>query len=150
MLRAERAVQLLSLFLVYAPSPCYATASAPQVCSGLTNTPASAMLRGKTIVVQTTAWSPFSVKDPGAASGWTGLDFDLLNRYAEILGFNYTVEEFGRETIDGTRESWNDALARVSGSGHAVLTYWARTQVRLESYVLMNGHVDQRCIHPTA
>lgn len=101
----------------------------------------SELIRNTTIIVATTAWKPFSMKDPSSPSGWAGIDFEILERLRSMLGFNYTVIEFGK--LEG--EDWTMALLRIASQADIVLTYWGQTSERLDKLRLLRGHVDLSC-----
>ena len=111
-------------------------------------------LRDKTLTVHTCDWAPLSYYcdggpyeasddcDDDSPIGWNGLDFEILNRFAQKLGFNYTVVQFKKEGD----EDWNEAMTRVMEDGSdAILTYWAKTPYRMNLWSLMGGHIDQGC-----
>ena len=112
------------------------------VCSNVNyaTTPSRNMLRGKHVVVSTTEWSPFSIRDNAAPRGWRGIDFEVLERFSSLLGFNYSVVEFSNEGDAG----WNDDLARMmaGNTSDVSLTYWARNSQRLDAYNMLEGHID--------
>ena len=122
---------------------CESDGCGSQVCADVDyRTPADQMLLGKTLRVSTTAWSPFSIRDDTAPRGWRGVDFDVLDRISELLGFNYTVAEFSND-VD---PSWMGELIRESARSDLVVTYWARTAARLRQFNMIEGHIDMSTV----
>ena len=68
------------------------------ICAGVdTNGPAQNMLQNKHLKVYDYEWPGFASKDPTAASGWTGLDIDLLVEISARLGFTFEIHEMAQQ-----------------------------------------------------
>lgn len=114
------------------------------ICNSAVNGTASTkdVLRGKHLIVYNTPWDPFAILDANAPYGWRGFDVDLLEMIAGELGFTFTIREFG---LQG-EETWTDSLFRVSDEADLVMSYWTRTQLRMERVVQIAGHIDMSSV----
>ena len=88
--------------------------------------------------VYDTPWPPFAIPYDAAPKGWSGIDADLLERLADMLGFTYNITTFHKEG----NETWSQALFRVADEADLVASYWIRSQARLERVAQVAGHVD--------
>ena len=93
-----------------------------EVCAGVlyngtSATAARDMLRGKHLKVLDLWWGPFAIPDETAAKGWTGLDVDLLDRMAWLLGFTYEIHDMG---YPGDGETWTDHVLNWQHNGDLI------------------------------
>jgi uncharacterized membrane protein YgcG len=106
---------------------------------------ASDFLRGRHLRVMETPWAPFAIADPEASHGWRGLDADLLAKLSASLGFTYEIVHFTKNASEGDA-SWTDALFRVAAQSDLVMSYWTRTQARMDHVVQIAGHIDMSSV----
>ena len=136
------------------------------ICAGVdTNGPAQNMLQNKHLKVYDYEWPGFASKDPTAASGWTGLDIDLLVEISARLGFTFEIHEMAQQpgafffccvnflppalsphfiTLLPlcAGESWDDMLQRLTVDGDLVLSYWGRTLDKMNTLTMLQAHID--------
>ena len=99
------------------------------------------MLRGKHLLINELEWSPFASIDPtgDAPEGWTGMNVDLFNTIAEMLGFTFEIQDMGYPVGD---ESWTDLLLRASAVADLTGCWWMHGEVRNNHVFMLRGHVD--------
>jgi hypothetical protein len=101
--------------------------------------PSETLLRGAHLRVMEMVWPPYAEKDPSSPSGWRGFDIDLLDAVAAQLGFTYTISE-APALLSG--ETYTDLLLRTVTETDLWLSWWLRSQERMNSTAMLAGHVD--------
>ena len=131
-----RAPQILLLLCSQAVLATYVPGS---ICSGVDVTgPAANMLKGKHLKVFTYEWPGFAKKDSSAPYGWVGLDVDLIVEIAKRMGFTIEMHEM----VQQSGETWDAMLQRLTNQGDLVLSYWGRTQDKMNTLTMLQAHID--------
>ena len=96
------------------------------------------VLRGAHLRVSEMEWPPYATKDSSAPHGWTGFDIELFSAVADILGFTFEIDE--PAMISG--ETYTQMLLRTVEHTDLWLSWWLRTQERMDGSTMLLGHVD--------
>ena len=107
------------------------------------------MLRGEHLRVFEMEWSikdpldpsklmGYAIKDPTAAHNWTGFDIDLFSAVADKLGFTFEISE--TPMLPG--ETYTQMLLRTISQTDLWLSWWLRSQERMDGAAMLFGHVD--------
>ena len=100
--------------------------------------PAVDLLRGTHLKVLELEWPPYASKSPSAPLGWTGYDIDLFSEVASILGFTFEIGE--EPMLSG--ETYTQMLLRTVHKSDLWLSWWLRTEERMNASTMLLGHVD--------
>ena len=109
------------------------------VCDGrdALNTPPGDVLRGAHLRVLELQWAPYAIKDP-ISGNWSGFDVDLFNAVADILGFTFEIGEVPMLPD----ETYTELLLRTVTETDMWLSWWMRTDERMQGSSMLLGHVD--------
>ena len=136
---------MLLAFVAFAASASAISFDPGAICAdvNLTNLPdASTMLVGKHLILgEAGEWPPFAQRDSTTASGWSGLDVDLVELLAAKLSFTYEIVDLPFPDD----ESWDEFFLRNMASdanAHVLLQYWFRKPNRLAFVDILSTHVD--------
>lgn len=92
------------------------------ICAGIDrSTPAQDMLRGQHLRILETPWVPYAQPDDSAASGWVGLNIDVINLVSADLGFTFEIVDMG---APASGASWTDHLIVTVNEADLIMSYW--------------------------
>ena len=112
------------------------------VCDGVdVSTPAVDMLRGKHLIIQDMEWMPYAAPNPGGRhwSGWKGLNIELFDHFATVLGYTYNMSNMGYAQ-EG--ESWTEQVYRAIDDADLTGSYWVEDDERLNKASFIRGTYD--------
>jgi hypothetical protein len=112
------------------------------VCDGVdVSTPAVDMLRGKHLIIQDMEWMPYAAPNPGGRhfSGWKGLNIELFDHFATVLGYTYNMSNMGYAQ-EG--ESWTEQVYRAVDDADLTGSYWVEDDERLNKASFIRGTYD--------
>ena len=112
------------------------------VCDGVdVSTPAVDMLRGKHLIIQDMEWMPYAAPNPGGRhwSGWKGLNIELFDHFATVLGYTYNMSNMGYAQ-EG--ESWTQQVYRAIDDADLTGSYWVEDDERLNKASFIRGTYD--------
>jgi len=121
------------------------TFRAGAVCEGVDMSgPAADMLRGKHLIIQDMDWLPYASPDPEGnhPSGWTGLNIELFDHFASVLGFTYNMSDMGYAGAFGPAETWTEMAYRAIDDADLTGSYWTETNQRLNGVTYVRGTYD--------
>ena len=121
------------------------TFRAGAVCEGVDMSgPAADMLRGKHLIIQDMDWLPYASPDPEGnhPSGWTGLNIELFDHFASVLGFTYNMSDMGYAGAFGPAETWTQMVYRAIDDADLTGSYWTETNERLNGVTYVRGTYD--------
>ena len=108
--------------------------TAGAICDGVDiNMPALDMLRGKHLIIQDMEWMPYAAPDPDGThhAGWKGLNIELFDYFASVLGFTYNMSNMGYAGDYGPAETWTQQLYRAVDDADLTGCYWIETNDRM-------------------
>ena len=121
------------------PPPSSPPFVAGAICDGVDLYAGSGnLLRNRHLVILETIYAPFAFEDAASPTGWSGFDLDVMAEVSKILGFTYEIK--GMSTQEG--ENWSEMLLRTVGQGDLWMSWWARTEYRMNQTQMLSGHVD--------
>jgi hypothetical protein len=105
--------------------------------------PVNGMLQGRHLTILEYEWPGFAAKGGEKTlnnpHGFFGFDIDLIEKIADILGFAYTIQQLEPLNED---ESWEAMLMRTVDSADLILSYWTRTQSRINAMCMLAPHIE--------
>ena len=129
------------------------------ICDGVDiDDPAADMLSGKHLIIQDMDWSPYATPTgthpigwEGPAkhpTGWSGLNIELFDIFADKLNFTYTMSDMGyagtHKDANGELipESWTEMVMRAIDDADLTGSYWTETNKRLNGVTYIRGTYD--------
>ena len=97
------------------------------------------MLRGKHLYIMELAWRPYATPDDTAPGGWSGLNIDIMNEVAQLLGFNYTIVDIG---YPNATQSWTQHAIASIDKGDMAMSFWVKNTERVDHFVMLEGQFD--------
>ena len=97
------------------------------------------MIRGAHLVVNELTWQPFAYRDNSTASGWGGMNLDVLEQICALLGCTYEIRDIG--LLRGA-QTWTDVLTNQVEQADITGSFWYYDSTRLQVAQSLYPHYD--------
>ena len=142
---ARCTVLVLSWLLLLRTVPPADAWKVGELCEGVNNSlPASTLLDGKNLKMLVYELPPYAYANDSSrlglsGQGWSGLDLEMFDELAKILGFTYEVRDIG---IPADGSSWTDHIKEQVVNGDVTGGFWFPSGERLDWISFVKGHLD--------